>query len=426
MTEFPADKTKVVIVCASVEATSTSKTGNSNKFHQWERQSDGGWKHTYGRVGAAGVSAIVPESKARAKFREAMGKGYVLVDVANTDGVEVKAGNENLKEAAEEQIAKGDPKIKALVHYLAERNVHNITSSTTMKYNAVTGLFSTPLGVVTRDTIAKARALLAQAQALIEAKKEDDKVATQYLMLIPQDIGRDRPTFERVFPDLDAIQKQSDILDSLSASLDMVDQAKSSSQPVVEKQKVFDLTLALIEDKKEIERIRKFYKDTLNRTHAAAVLDVDEVYTVHITQMKANFEKDGKTVGGIRELWHGTSVGNVLSILQKGLIIPTSASNGRMFGNGIYFSDISTKSLNYAYGYWGGNARDNQCFMFLAEVAMGKPYTPPGPCSSIPKGYDSCFAAAGKSSVQNNEMIVYRLGQANITHLVRFAPPKRR
>ena len=39
---------------------------------------------------------------------------------------------------------------------------------------------------------------------------------------------------------------------------------------------------------------------------------------------------------------------------------PANASHctGRMFGNGVYFSDQSTKALNYAYGYWGGGDRD--------------------------------------------------------------------
>ena len=91
-----------------------------------------------------------------------------------------------------------------------------------------------------------------------------------------------------------------------------------------------------------------------------------------------------------------------------------------MFGPGAYFSDQSTKSLNYAYGYWGGSA-DNNCFMFLADVAMGKAYTPSSWGSGFPKrGYDSTFAKAGKSGVRNNEMIVYKTNQANLKYLIEF------
>ena len=112
--------------------------------------------------------------------------------------------------------------------------------------------------------------------------------------------------------------------------------------------------------------------------------------------------------------------------MKSGLIIPKSSGSiqitGRMFGDGLYFSDQATKSLNYSYGYWDGGSKDDNCFMFLADVAMGKIHTPSGPTSSLPKkGYDSTFAEAGKSGVMNNEMIVYRTSQANLRYLIEFA-----
>jgi poly [ADP-ribose] polymerase len=93
-----------------------------------------------------------------------------------------------------------------------------------------------------------------------------------------------------------------------------------------------------------------------------------------------------------------------------------------MFGNGIYFSDQSTKSLNYAYGYWDGGSKDNRCYMFLADVAMGMPWHPTRTGSNVkpPEGYDSVFARGGKDIVMNNEMIVYRTSQANLKYLVEF------
>src|SRR4029077_1216563 len=113
-----------------------------------------------------------------------------------------------------EEIAKGDPVIAKLVTFLSEQNVHNIVQSTTLTYDAVTGLFSTPLGVVTQASIDRARQHLAEAQSILEAKEggdpsvfeADNHLATSYLMLIPTDIGRDRPSFHRVFPDLAAVR----------------------------------------------------------------------------------------------------------------------------------------------------------------------------------------------------------------------------
>jgi poly [ADP-ribose] polymerase len=144
--------------------------------------------------------------------------------------------------------------------------------------------------------------------------------------------------------------------------------------------------------------------------------------------MRRAFDQEGKKVGDVRELWHGTRASNLLSILKAGFVIPPSNAphcTGRMFGNGVYFSDQSTKSLNYAYGYWGGGSRDETCYMFLCDVAMGKSYTPllRSAGLTLPKsGTDSTFAKAGISGVVNNEMIVYRTCQVNPTFLVEFGP----
>src|SRR5262249_54679202 len=156
--------------------------------------------------------------------------------------------------------------------------------------------------------------------------------------------------------------------------------------------------------------------------------DVKKVYAVEIATMRRAWEKAGKPVGNVAELWHGTKASNLLSILKGGLIIPPSNAphcTGRMFGNGVYFSDQSTKSLNYAYGYWGGGPADNNCFMFLVDVAMGKYFVPDGPSTRLPMpGYDSTYAQASKSGVMNNEMIVYKTSQINPRFLVEFAPAK--
>ena len=158
--------------------------------------------------------------------------------------------------------------------------------------------------------------------------------------------------------------------------------------------------------------------------HSSSSMGVSGVYEVKIGHMAEAFEKC--PIQNIMELWHGTGIGNLLSILKSGLIIPKHASHGRLYGNGVYFSDQSTKALNYAAGYWSGN-RTNNCFMFLADVRMGSPYIPSGYGSRYSgreqfpmSGYDSTFAKGGNSGVLNNEMIVYQLNQINLKYLVEF------
>ena len=143
-----------------------------------------------------------------------------------------------------------------------------------------------------------------------------------------------------------------------------------------------------------------------------------------------------------RELWHGTSAGNVLSILRTGLICPPASASaynttGRMFGDGIYFSDQSTKSLNYAIGsapgQRGRSAIGGNPMMFLADVVMGRECrsdaTTYGSAlvtrsrtgtDSKGRNFDSIFVLGGHCGVRNNEMIVWRTEQIKLTHLCEF------
>lgn len=79
-------------------------------------------------------------------------------------------------------------------------------------------------------------------------------------------------------------------------------------------------------------------------------------------------------------LWHGTKPENAIGILHRGLKVnPADVEfTGWIHGKGVYFSDESSKSLNYCYGdsygrYGNQNGgRQNWCYMFLCEVASGK------------------------------------------------------
>ena len=84
---------------------------------------------------------------------------YTEVDVVDTNGLEggtaaIPIGSKaELAKVAREQIGQGDPIVEELVARLAKENVHSIlqaTASAGMTYNDTTGLFSTPMGVITQ------------------------------------------------------------------------------------------------------------------------------------------------------------------------------------------------------------------------------------------------------------------------------------
>jgi poly [ADP-ribose] polymerase len=338
------------------------------------------------------------------KIREKTGdrKGYTELKVvigANTEVKQVASGS--LADIALKQINKTNTVIDNLIRYLSKKNIHNIMSATTITYDESKGTFSTPCGIITQDGIDTARTLLDEISPTIESGKFNEssfvKKVQEYIQLIPRKTAR-KLIIEDIIPNIEAINKENQILDALTASLQQVISTPSTdTNTKIDEPKIFSVSVDLVEDKKIIDHIKKFYNQTRNQMHTSANLNVKTVYSVKIDSMYDAFEKKGKSIGNIMELWHGTRVENVLSILKCGLVIPKSGSShvtGRLFGDGLYFSDQSTKSLNYAQGYWGHGSTDNNCFMFLADVAMGNAYTPSYCQTQIPHGYDSFYAKA--------------------------------
>jgi poly [ADP-ribose] polymerase len=396
---------------------------NGDVYTEWGRVGKGLQTKTYSNAG---------ERKLAAKEHEKLAKGYTHAQVVSASPSTRTVQNGNLMDLAIKQISKGEPILDKLVRQLVAANIHTITSQSNITFNETTGVFATPLGVVTLSAINEAHLLLDAISAEVD-RGMDVRVAfnimeevNRYLRLIPQDFGM-RLDIQKMFPDPQAVLKQRNLLDSLEASYQLVTAptyAPDEKKPAVE-ETLFDLSLEAA-GAKEIARVGKLFDKTRQSMHRfVANMKVSNVYNLHMPLHAAAFKAHGAKLSNQMELWHGTKMANILNILRTGLkISPPRTANraGAMFGNGVYFSDQSTKSLNYATDYWhGGGNSQRGFFMFLAAVAMGNYHVPSGQRSSPPpKGYDSYFAQARKSGVANNEMIVFREDQFLLTRLVEF------
>lgn len=439
------------LICSSIDA-------NNNKFWTgtiYESGSDYKVLVHYGRVGDHGTeetrvfssknsSLDYLNKKVKEKLGPRKGKeSYSEAKTIETDIPIMRANDTpNSSLAMHAKLMAKNPATENLINHLVKVNVHNIISNTSnVTYNSTTGLFSTPLGIITSDGITEARDILAQIGEHVAAKNPwtDSgfiKLLNNYLRIIPQKVGRKLDP-STLYPDLESVQKQNDILDSLSGSLDVA--MKPSSVPDAKAapvKNVFEVTLELLEDKDEIARIRTKFQDSRDKSHTSAGLDIHAVYSIEIGPVARQFEKKGRPLGNVMELWHGSRPGNVLSIMKKGLVIPpTNAAHctGRLFSNGVYGSDISTKALNYASpDGWGKGFGSGSTFMFLCEFAMGKVYYATEKDkwrNNLPgTGYDSTWAKGelqfpkDHAGVRHNEMIVPGVNQVNLTRLIEFRP----
>ncbi len=430
-------------ICANID-------NNNNKFWNITLLPDFTVTTHWGRIGDSGQTKEFKhpdlesaerlfDKKCREKSSGAGSSGAKYVKQRTIDtgcSVAKERSKFHLAELAVKQIATNNPEAVTLVRELTRQNIHDILQHTQITLGD-DGIFRTPLGVVTQEGIDEARRLLATIGRYVESDGYDEapfkSAVEHYLMAVPQNLGHGRPDLRKLYPSPQAIQAQNQILDSLQASLQTVLTAPANPDvanpdPLPEPA-LFDAKLFLVEDRKTIDRITRKYQATQQSVHVSSAYKVNRVFGVEIAAMQSAFDREGSQFGNVQELWHGTSVGNILSILKSGLkIAPPATAHiaGKMFGNGIYFSDQSTKSLNYAAGYWHqGTASAQTCYMFLFNVAMGNAYTPHSPAecfgwTAAKPGYASTFAKGGRSGVLNNEMIVYRESQCAPAFLVEF------
>jgi poly [ADP-ribose] polymerase 2/3/4 len=404
---------------------------NSNKVWKGSVLEDGSFVAQWGRVGHKlqsqtddfGSIILARYQLARMK-RQKLRKGYTEAQIVEADRpITVTLQPSDLEAIAATQIHHGgDDRAKDLIRYLVNANIHQIISQTKITYHVETGTWRTALGLITPDAIGQARKYLLQiAEGRTKNSPVFRRLVGQYLRLIPQDLGKKLD--ESIFRSSNELQRQQEILDALDAAIQLTPRT-------IEEKRVFECKIRRVPGsiewgKEKFREISNLYESTINSNHQAATYKLRRVYEVDIPSMRRAFEEKVDEIGNVKLHWHGTKASNLLSILRQGLIVPPADAiqcTGRMFGNGIYGSEQSTKALNYATSYWNQSGDGNQrIFMLLCEFAMGREYYPKNWDRSFPKpGYDSTNVSPGMSGVINQESIVYNIDQVNIKYLCEF------
>lgn len=414
----------------------TDVKNNNNKFYNITLEDDNNSINVkYGRVGSEGQTTSYTGGlkKYNSIINSKIAKGYVLSKIVSVDS-KIISNKSKLKAVAKRDILGDIKEAKSLdlINKLIEINKHQILKISGGNIQVDdSGLIKTSLGLVNRETISDARKILNKLTKELKSFPDISKsinypiLLGDYLKLIPQKVPSLRGWDINFFVYTTTIDKQNDFLNQLESSMDLYDKkVKSEVDNNITNNKVFNFKLALLEDKKKFKEISDHFRNTLNSQHVSKNLKLKNIYVLTNEEHDKKFLTSKDKFGNMKQLWHGTRAFNILSILKNGLIVPKSSDGikitGRMFGDGLYFSDQSTKALNYSYGYWDGRSKDNECFMFLANVALGKTYTPKKPGSYKPKDCDSIFAKAKVSGVLNNEMIVPNVEQVQLKYLCEF------
>ena len=433
---------------------------NNNKFYHVIATSNS-VIITYGRVGAKGTRkesrSSNPEGEADRLIRAKKRKGYAESKITSDNSKSINtdtASNSEIRTAVMSAAVgsgikskKDAQQIEDIISRLVEANIHNIVNVSGGKLSVSNdGIVRSALGVVTLAAVEEAEALLMELLKLNVKSTEYNQKLGKYLTLIPQKVPS-RDWAESFLDGREEVDAQKKLLTSIGDSLRFAMStpvATSDGQKSARKVEEVDFAdkLTLLKDKSEFKRIEELYKKTSNLHHRdASHLRLKNVYVIENTdEANAAWEKKRKAVGNVQELWHGTGPINILSILKTGLFVPKTSGSGipiagRMYGDFLYFSDQSTKSLRYSIGAWTGRKYEGSTFMFLADVVMGsefRPYQHPNVAhKQIPhaartmknrrgKPYNSIKATGGRDGVINNEMMIGELDQISLKYLCEF------
>ena len=106
--------------------------------------------------------------------------------------------------------------------------------------------------------------------------------------------------------------------------------------------------------------IQKYVDNTHGSSHSNYKLHIEEVFSI---SKKSEVKRYQNNLHNKQLLWHGSRLTNYVGILSKGLRIapPEAPVTGYMFGKGVYFADMVSKSANYCHT----SKRSNRGLMLL-------------------------------------------------------------
>ncbi|KAK6164538.1 hypothetical protein DH2020_001402 [Rehmannia glutinosa] len=234
-----------------------------------------------------------------------------------------------------------------------------------------------PLGKLSRSNIQKGFEALTQIQNLLSntahapAVKESLIIdaSNRFFTVIPSihpHVIKDEDDFKSKVKMLEALQ-------DIEIASRIVGFDGDSNDSVDEKyQKLRCHISPLSHDSEDFQLIKKYLHNTHAPTHTEWALELEEVFCL---DREGEIDKYAPYRAKLKNrmlLWHGSRLTNFVGILSQGLRIapPEAPATGYMFGKGVYFADLVSKSAQYCFT----DRKNPVGLMLLSEVALGEVY----------------------------------------------------
>ncbi|XP_038631572.1 poly [ADP-ribose] polymerase 2 [Scyliorhinus canicula] len=198
-------------------------------------------------------------------------------------------------------------------------------------------------------------------KALVEACNE-------FYTRIPHDFGLKTPPLIKSKKELQEKMELLEALSDIEVAIKVVkSDLKSTENPLDRQYHSLQCSLQPLEHTaQQFKVIEKYLQSTHASTHQDYTMKLLEVFDMEKEGEGDLFRTD---LDNRQLLWHGSRLTNWVSILKQGLRIapPEAPVTGYMFGKGIYFADMSSKSANYCFA----TRERNVGLLLLCEVALG-------------------------------------------------------
>ncbi|XP_055359532.1 poly [ADP-ribose] polymerase 2 isoform X2 [Betta splendens] len=323
----------------------------------------------------------------RANFEKVAGKyDMVFMDYSTNEKEENLT---TVDSAPKKKPSKLDEKIQSLLELICDLKAME-ECVLEMKFDTR----KAPLGKLTSEQIRAGYIALKRIEACLKKKgsnRELLEACNQFYTRIPHDFGLKTPPIIRTEEELKEKIALLEALSDIEIAVKMVQSnAGSDEHPLDTQYRSLQCKLEPLKSTStEFKVIEKYLQSTHAPTHSDYTMTVLDIFSVDRDGERNNFlsQIHNRTL-----LWHGSRLSNYVGILSQGLRVapPEAPVTGYMFGKGIYFADMSSKSANYCFT----NQNNNIGLLLLCEVALGD-------CNELlDADYDANNLPSGKHSTK--------------------------
>ncbi|XP_039725736.1 poly [ADP-ribose] polymerase 2 [Pteropus medius] len=368
---------------------------NNNKYYLIQLLEDDAQRNfsvwmRWGRVGKMGQHKLLPCSGDLNKAKEFFQKKFLDKTKNNWEDrekfekvpgkydmlqMDYTTNTQNEEETKKEESLKSSLKPESQLDLCVQDLIKLICNVQAMEEMMIEMKYDTKKAPLGKLTVAQIKAGYQSLQKIEDCIKAGQRgralleACNEFYTRIPHDFGLRTPPLIQTEKELSDKIQLLEALGDIEIAMKLVKtELQSPEHPLDQHYRKLHCALRPLDHESyEFKVISQYLQSTHAPTHSDYTMTLLDVFEVEKEGEKEAFRED---LPNRMLLWHGSRLSNWVGILSHGLRIapPEAPITGYMFGKGIYFADMSSKSANYCFA---SRLKDTG-LLLLSEVALGQ------------------------------------------------------